>query len=36
MLDARNVLDAGLWQAEGWTLRGLGRNAGLASASLAL
>jgi UDPglucose 6-dehydrogenase len=26
VLDARNVLDAGLWQAEGWTLRGLGRN----------
>lgn len=36
VLDARNVLDAGLWQAEGWTLRGLGRNAGLRSSSLAL
>ena len=23
MLDARNVLDAGAWQAEGWVVRGL-------------
>ncbi|MBT2555017.1 UDP-glucose/GDP-mannose dehydrogenase family protein [Arthrobacter sp. ISL-5] len=26
MLDARNVLDASAWQAEGWTIRGLGTN----------
>ncbi|MDQ0679602.1 UDPglucose 6-dehydrogenase [Arthrobacter pascens] len=25
VLDARNVLDAEAWQAEGWTVRGLGR-----------
>lgn len=24
VLDARNVLDAAAWQAEGWTVRGLG------------
>ena len=28
VLDARNVLNAAAWQAEGWNLRGLGRNAG--------
>jgi UDPglucose 6-dehydrogenase len=27
VLDARNVLDAGAWRAEGWTVRGLGTNA---------
>jgi UDPglucose 6-dehydrogenase len=27
VLDARNVLDAAAWQAEGWTVRGLGRAA---------
>jgi UDPglucose 6-dehydrogenase len=27
VLDARNVLDAAAWQAEGWTVRGLGRTA---------
>jgi UDPglucose 6-dehydrogenase len=26
VLDARNVLDASAWQAEGWTIRGLGTN----------
>ncbi|WP_353711548.1 UDP-glucose/GDP-mannose dehydrogenase family protein [Arthrobacter sp. K5] len=26
VLDARNVLDAAAWQAEGWTVRGLGTN----------
>jgi UDPglucose 6-dehydrogenase len=26
VLDARNVLDASAWQAEGWTVRGLGTN----------
>ena len=25
LLDARNVLDASAWEAEGWTVRGLGR-----------
>ena len=25
LLDARNVLDAAGWEAEGWTVRGLGR-----------
>ncbi|BCW66088.1 UDP-glucose 6-dehydrogenase UdgA [Arthrobacter sp. NicSoilB4] len=25
LLDARNVLDASVWEAEGWTVRGLGR-----------
>ncbi len=25
ILDARNVLDAGAWQAQGWVVRGLGR-----------
>ena len=25
LLDARNVVDAALWEAEGWTVRGLGR-----------
>ena len=25
LLDARNVLDAAAWEAEGWTVRGLGR-----------
>jgi UDPglucose 6-dehydrogenase len=29
VLDARNVLDAAAWQAEGWTVRGLGTGAGL-------
>lgn len=24
VLDARNVLDAGVWRAQGWTVRGLG------------
>ncbi|MDQ0870098.1 hypothetical protein QFZ70_002571 [Arthrobacter sp. V1I9] len=24
VLDARNALDAGAWQAEGWVVRGLG------------
>jgi UDPglucose 6-dehydrogenase len=28
LLDARNVLDASRWEAEGWTVRGLGRAAG--------
>lgn len=27
VLDARNVLDAAAWRAEGWTVRGLGTNA---------
>jgi UDPglucose 6-dehydrogenase len=27
VLDARNVLDAAAWQAEGWTVRGLGTRA---------
>jgi UDPglucose 6-dehydrogenase len=27
VLDARNVLDAAAWQAEGWTVRGLGTQA---------
>ncbi|XTR53429.1 UDP binding domain-containing protein [Pseudarthrobacter sp. So.54] len=27
ILDARNVLDAPGWEAEGWTIRGLGRTA---------
>ncbi|WP_160667298.1 UDP-glucose dehydrogenase family protein [Pseudarthrobacter sp. ATCC 49987] len=27
LLDARNVLDAAVWEAEGWTVRGLGRAA---------
>jgi UDPglucose 6-dehydrogenase len=26
VLDARNVLDAAAWRAEGWTVRGLGTN----------
>jgi UDPglucose 6-dehydrogenase len=26
VLDARNVLDASAWRAEGWTVRGLGTN----------
>ena len=25
LLDARNALDAAAWEAEGWTVRGLGR-----------
>lgn len=29
LLDARNVLDAAAWQAEGWTVRGLGTGAEL-------
>ena len=28
LLDARNVLDAAAWQAEGWLVRGLGTSAG--------
>lgn len=28
LLDARNVLDAAAWEAVGWTVRGLGTNAG--------
>jgi UDPglucose 6-dehydrogenase len=28
VLDARNVLDAGAWQAEGWVVRGLGTGSG--------
>jgi UDPglucose 6-dehydrogenase len=28
ILDARNVLDAAAWQAEGWVVRCLGTNAG--------
>ncbi|MGP4034011.1 UDP-glucose dehydrogenase family protein [Pseudarthrobacter sp. 1C304] len=27
LLDARNVVDAAAWEAEGWTVRGLGRGA---------
>jgi UDPglucose 6-dehydrogenase len=27
VLDARNVLDAAVWEADGWTVRGLGTNA---------
>ena len=27
LLDARNVVDAAAWEAEGWTVRGLGRAA---------
>ena len=30
VLDARNTLDAGAWQAEGWTVRGLGTSAATA------
>lgn len=35
LLDARNVLDASAWEAEGWTVRGLGRgrSAGITAAS---
>jgi len=34
VLDARNVLDAALWQAEGWTVRGLGTGSGAADVSV--
>ncbi|MBT2595662.1 UDP-glucose/GDP-mannose dehydrogenase family protein [Arthrobacter sp. ISL-72] len=34
VLDARNVLDAALWQAEGWTVRGLGTGSGVGAVSV--
>jgi UDPglucose 6-dehydrogenase len=34
VLDARNVLDAVAWQAEGWVVRGLGTSAPAAPATV--
>ncbi|MFF1883746.1 UDP-glucose dehydrogenase family protein [Pseudarthrobacter sp. NPDC058196] len=36
VLDARNVLDAAAWQADGWTVRGLGTSAGAVIAPAAV
>ena len=34
LLDARNVLDASSWEAEGWTVRGMGRGRGRAAGAI--
>ena len=36
VLDARNVLDAAAWQADGWTVRGLGTSAAAVPAATAV